>query len=224
MIQNIWELKGYAIYRQIRRAQAVMNTLKFHNPKIILDVGCAEGFITSLLVSRQAFVVGIDVNEEALKIAKVKVKDAEFICASIALLPFRDRCFEAITLLEVLEHLPDSILREGIKEVDRVLNYGGVLVVSVPYREKIIYTQCIHCGKLTPLWGHLRSMDERDVTDLLPRNYNLTLKYTLPNLELISLSSLFNKLPFKLWLVLNNILGRVHKGYWLLLKYRKGTV
>lgn len=136
MIQNIWELKRYAIYRQIRRAQAVMNTLKFRNPKIILDVGCTEGLITSLLVSRQAFVVGIDINEEALKIAKVKVKDAEFICASIALLPFRDRCFEAITLLEVLEHLPDSILREGIKEVDRVLNYGGVLVVSVPYRKK----------------------------------------------------------------------------------------
>jgi len=32
--------------------------------------------------------------------------------------------------------------------------------VTVPYREEIIQTVCIHCAKLTPLYGHLRSYTE----------------------------------------------------------------
>lgn len=89
-----------------------------------MDIGCAEGFITSFLAEGANFVVGIDL-EEIIKIAKTRVRNVEFIRASITSLPFRDKCFEAITLLEVLEHLPDSVLREGMEEVDRVLKSGG---------------------------------------------------------------------------------------------------
>lgn len=149
------------------------------------------------------------------------MKNAEFVCASITRLPFKDKCFEAVTLLEVLEHLPDSILKDGIKEIDRTLNTGGSLLVSVPYKEKITYTRCIYCGKTTPLWGHLRSMDENNVRSLLPPHYTLISKYTLPNVGLISLSRLFRGLPFKIWFTLNNMLGKIRKGYWLLLKYEK---
>lgn len=166
--QNIWELQGPALNRQLRRAQAVQSMLKIHTPKTILDIGCAEGFITSFLADGQTLVVGVDM-DESIKIAKVKVKNAEFVHASITHLPFKDRCFEAVTLLEVLEHLPNSILGDGMEEINRILDTWGTLVISVPYKEKITYTRCIHCGKLTPLWGHLRSMDEKDVTSLLPK-------------------------------------------------------
>lgn len=218
--QNIWELQGSALNRQLRRAQAVKNVLRMHYPKTILDIGCAEGFITSFLADGQTLVVGIEL-DESIKIAKAKVKNAEFVHASMTHLPFKDECFDAVTVLEVLEHLPDNVLVEGVKEVDRILNREGKLLVSVPNNEQITYTRCIHCGKLTPLWGHLRSMSEEIVTNLLPENYSLTSKYTLPNLELISLSTVFRKLPFKIWFTVNNILGKIRKGYWLLLKYEK---
>ena len=219
--QNIWELQGSALNRQLRRAQTVKNMLKNSHSKLILDIGCAEGFITSFLADKQTLVVGVDLDEESIKIARTKVKNAEFVHASITQLPFKDRCFEAATLLEVLEHLPDSILRGGMEEADRILDTEGTLVIGVPYKEKITYTRCIHCGKLTPLWGHLRSMDEKNVTSLLPKNYTLTSRHTLPNLELISLLTIFRRLPFKIWFMLNNILGKIRKGYWLLLKYEK---
>lgn len=122
--QNIWELQGPALNKQLRRAQAVRSMLRNSRPKLILDIGCAEGFITSFLAEGQTHVVGVDLNEN-IKIAKTKVKNAEFIRTSITHLPLKDKCIEAITLLEVLEHLPDEMLKEGIKEVDRMLNTGG---------------------------------------------------------------------------------------------------
>jgi len=123
--------------------------------------------------------------------------------------------------LQKLRLLPSESQLEVCREVDRVLKKGGVLVITMPYREKIVYTRCIHCGKLTPLWGHLHSMDEERVSRLLPPGYTLVAKAHFPNLEFISTMEIFRKLPFTLWFVLNNLLGIVKKGYWILLKYRK---
>jgi 2-polyprenyl-3-methyl-5-hydroxy-6-metoxy-1,4-benzoquinol methylase len=76
--QNIWELKGSQLIKQIRRAEVVKQMLKHSKAKQILDIGCAEGFITNYLSQLQAQVIGIDI-DQSLKIAKNKVKnDASF--------------------------------------------------------------------------------------------------------------------------------------------------
>jgi ubiquinone/menaquinone biosynthesis C-methylase UbiE len=220
MTQNIWELQGPLLLRQIKRAQIVKSMLSSYKAKLILDVGCGEGFVTSFLSQLPAYVIGIDIDEN-LKIAKDKVRNASFIYASITHLPFRSQTFEAVTLLEILEHLEDQTINEGIKEVNRVLKSSGALIISVPYKEKITFTRCIHCGKLTPLWGHIQTFDENKFISLLPENYILIKKKHLPNIELISCSRLFGNLPYLLWLVLNNFLGLLRKGYWIVLKFKK---
>jgi|GEM_PF-1794344 2-polyprenyl-3-methyl-5-hydroxy-6-metoxy-1,4-benzoquinol methylase len=218
--QNIWELKGSQLIRQIKRSEVIKHMLKHSKAKLILDVGCAEGFATSFLSQLSAYVIGIDI-DESIKIAKDKVKDASFIYASITHLPFRYQAFEVVTCLEILEHLQNQAISEGIKEVNRVLKSGGILIISVPYKEEIAFTRCIHCGKLTPLWGHIQTFDENKVTSLLPENYILTEKKHLPNVELISCSALLGNLPYLLWLILNSLLGLIRKGYWIVLKYKK---
>ena len=204
----------------MRRGQVVKNMLKSSKAKLVLDIDCAEGFITNFLSQLPAYVVGVDI-DESIKIAKKKVSGTDFIRATITNLPFKNECFDAITLLEILEHLPDPTLDEGIKEVDRVLKPGGILLIGVPYKEKITYTRCIHCGKLTPIWGHLRSLDEYKVTSLLPGNYKLVRKKHIPNLGLISCSRIMNILPLRLWLLINDLLGIIRKGYWVILEYVK---
>jgi ubiquinone/menaquinone biosynthesis C-methylase UbiE len=219
--QNIWELKGSQLIKQIKRAEVVKRMLKHSKARLILDVGCAEGFITNYLSQLQAQVIGIDI-DQSLKIAKNKVKNASFIYASIMHLPFKEETFEAVTLLEILEHLPDTSINEGITEVNRVLKSGGTLMLSVPYKEKITYTRCIHCGKPTPLWGHLQSFDEDKLASFLPKNYKEVKKKHLPNLELISCSTLLNWMPLRIWLLVNDFLGIIRKGYWITLKLVKG--
>jgi hypothetical protein len=52
--QNIWELKGSQLIKQIKRAEVVKLMLKHSKARLILDVGCAEGFITNYLSCARA--------------------------------------------------------------------------------------------------------------------------------------------------------------------------
>jgi ubiquinone/menaquinone biosynthesis C-methylase UbiE len=167
--QNIWELSGRARHRQERRAQVTAFYLRPEENEIILDVGSGEGFITSHL-HKARLVIGLELSEDLIKIAKQKLNanNIQFIRADATAIPLREGSVDKVTALEVLEHLPlESQQRLG-REIDRVLKRKGALIVTVPYKEQITYTRCIHCRKLTPLWGHLHSMDESKVSELLP--------------------------------------------------------
>jgi len=194
--------------------------LKFND--IVLDVGCGEGFATSFLANSAGFVVGLDLSIGKLRMAKSRVKSSnvDFVLGDATMMPFRSSIFTKVTALEVLEHLMKPEL--CIEEVERCSSDDGVVVVSVPWREKITYTRCIHCGKLTPLWGHLHSFDLKDIISLFPKSYKLKQKIHLPNMPFISLSRIFSLLPTNVWLLLNNFLGRrKRKGYWIILKFKK---
>ncbi len=222
MSQNIWEQVGYGGQRQRRRAEIVKSALRSHRVRIVLDAGCAEGYATRFITDLSDFVVGLELNIETLNIARKKVSGVSFINASIKFLPFRDNIFEAICILEVLEHMDIDLQRDCLNEVNRVLESSGVIVISVPYKERVIHTNCIHCGKLTPLYGHLQSLDEHKITSLLtPHQFSLTKIHHLPNLGIISCSRLFERFPLPLWLVVNKVLGLVSKGYWIVLQYKR---
>lgn len=96
--------------------------------KRILDLGCRTGaFTRNFLDGNQ--VVGLDVDRTALNVAAGF--GIEPVLADIeAPLPFDDESFDAVIAGEVLEHVrfPEAVLRE----VQRVLRPGGVLVGSVP--------------------------------------------------------------------------------------------
>jgi ubiquinone/menaquinone biosynthesis C-methylase UbiE len=219
--QNIWELRSTLLHRQKRRAQVIKRSLEGNNIKTVLDLGCSEGYATSFISEISPLVVGVEINLDTLRIARKKIKKALFINASAEHLPFREDCFDAICILEVLEHLPDKLQKDSLNEADRVLRCNGVLLISSPNKEQITYTRCINCEKLTPLWGHLHSLDENKITSLLPANFQLIEQKHLPNLGLISCSNLFEPLPLAVWIMINNSLGLIKKGYWLVLKYVK---
>lgn len=204
-MQNIWEQSGYGLRRQKRRAQLVKRYLKANHVRTVLDCGCSEGYTKSFISELSDFIVGVELDIATLKIARSKINRGAFINASINYLPFRENCFDAVCILEVLEHLKEQVQLECLVEVDRVLCSKGVLLVSVPYKEKIIYTRCVSCNELT-----------------LPKNrYVLIRMCHLPNLGMISCSGFFESTPVILWLVINDFLGLLKKGYWIVLEYVK---
>jgi 2-polyprenyl-3-methyl-5-hydroxy-6-metoxy-1,4-benzoquinol methylase len=218
--QNLWESKNE---RQRRRAELIKSLVRKHKVKWILDIGCAEGFITKYLYEAADRTIGTDSDLQYLKTAKKELHGLDFVNASIEFSPFRDSSFDGITILEVLEHLPASMQEHGLQESQRLLKKNGLLIVSVPYKENIIKTKCIHCGKITPLYGHLHVMDETYIQSKFGKNSSLVLRsvYRLPNIQMISCKSFFKSLPFRLWLILNDILGLIKKGYWAVYCFSK---
>lgn len=223
MGQYVWEGNRTTIHKQRRRAELIRSFLERSRRKTLLDIGSAKGFVTSILSSKGTRAIGIEIDVDYIKIAKQKVPDSEFVNASIEYIPFKDGTFDAVCLLEVLEHLPAELQTKGISEAIRVLRAKSSLIISIPYKENIIKTKCIHCGKVTPLYGHLHSMGEEYIKSKIPSssNFSLAKKYRLPNIQLISCKPIFGLLPFRVWLLLNHALGLAKKGYWMVLHFER---
>ncbi|HUY31144.1 MAG TPA: class I SAM-dependent methyltransferase [Pirellulales bacterium] len=100
----------------------------------VLDIGCGAGYHVRHFARRAARVVAIDVDPVTLPLARRRVRSsrATFLRYDGRKLPFADASFDAVSMLDVLEHVAD---REGLMaEIFRVLRPGGCWIVSVPHR------------------------------------------------------------------------------------------
>jgi len=93
----------------------------------VLDVGCGAGNMAHHL-AHYGRVVGVDLHPKPLEIARQRGLQAELGSADD--LPFDDQTFDLVTLLDVVEHVPNE---HGVfGECQRVLKPGGKLMVTVP--------------------------------------------------------------------------------------------
>ncbi len=99
-----------------------------------LDFGCGDGrFLRTLKTKGIKCLVGVDVSRSAIEQAQKGSGGLEIIhIARAAPLPFPDRTFSSITLMDVLEHVSEQ--EELLDELHRVLVDDGVLIVTVPGR------------------------------------------------------------------------------------------
>jgi ubiquinone/menaquinone biosynthesis C-methylase UbiE len=105
----------------------------------LLDVGCGTG--ETMLYVRKKFkdwdIFGVDVSREAVNYAKKRGFAKTFLGNADAL-PFKANQFDAILLLDVIEHLDDSV--SSVLEMKRVLKPGGKILVTCPAL-KIIWSK-----------------------------------------------------------------------------------
>jgi SAM-dependent methyltransferase len=100
---------------------------------LVLDVGAAFGYGTAALAARSRHrVIGVERDPAHIAAARARFPWLELLHGSAESLPFPDASVDAVTLLDVLEHVADPA--GVLDEAHRVLKPGGVLVVSVPHR------------------------------------------------------------------------------------------
>jgi SAM-dependent methyltransferase len=140
----------------------VLKNLNIENDAQILDVGCGTGGNRSLL-SQFGKVKGIELDDYALQIARMK-KNGEIYKGSLPnQLNVGNEKFEVITLLDVLEHVEEDVL--SLQRLSQLLKPNGYLIITVPafpflwsqhdedhhHRRRYLYSSLQSCIEQTTL-------------------------------------------------------------------------
>src|SRR5260370_24246729 len=98
----------------------------------LLDVGCGYDWLASLVLSKGfRGYVGID---EHLRVGpQASTGEKTFVEASIFKLPFPNESFDAVSLFDVIEHIPKGSEELALREIRRVIKNDGRLYFSTPH-------------------------------------------------------------------------------------------
>jgi SAM-dependent methyltransferase len=98
-----------------------------------LDFGCGVGRLTQALAQRFASCVGVDISQSMIQTADFFNQHAHcrYVTNSDVRLPFSDDSFSFIYSNIVLQHMPRRFSKRYLKEFERILAPGGVLVFGV---------------------------------------------------------------------------------------------
>jgi len=102
---------------------------------VILEVGCGEGYGTSLLSKYVTEIIGLDTNKETIIHAQKKYETANcyFVLYNGEKIPFEDCTFDGVVSFQVVEHVKDD--KEFVLEINRVLKKDAVFICTTPNRE-----------------------------------------------------------------------------------------
>jgi len=122
-----------------RLAESLLDAAGVRSDRRVLDVATGPGYIAERAAARGARVVGIDIAEGMLELARQRVAGVELLRADAEELPFDAASFDAVVGGFVINHLPNP--QRALAEAARVLVSGGQLAFSVwdrPERMRVI--------------------------------------------------------------------------------------
>jgi ubiquinone/menaquinone biosynthesis C-methylase UbiE len=118
--------------------------------QLVLDIGCGRGEVVLACALRGAQAVGVDFSPDAIGIARSLLDKFEtrarttVIHMDAAHLGFQPNQFDAILMLDLVEHIAQDRLKKVISRCHRLLKPGGRLIVHTgPTQEFIRYGQHI---------------------------------------------------------------------------------
>jgi 2-polyprenyl-3-methyl-5-hydroxy-6-metoxy-1,4-benzoquinol methylase len=124
-------------YEYLAILETVKQIVQRYQIRRLLDFGCGDGRLIWELAREHIDIdvlIGVDISDRALSFAKAMLygntkchlfTSLEDINPS--LLPV-----EAITAVEVLEHIPPELLMDTIRKLRSFLCHGGIFIISVP--------------------------------------------------------------------------------------------
>ena len=112
-----------------------LDLLGAHAGSRLLDVSCGVGSLLAAAADRRIDAAGIDLSDQAVRLARRIAPGADLAVGTGEALPFRDRTFDYVTCLGSLEHFLD--MGQGLREMQRVAKPDARLCIMVPNRDFI---------------------------------------------------------------------------------------
>ena len=125
--------KNYLSHQHFERYRFACSILQ--PGKIVLDIGCGTGYGTIMLFQHGCKVIGADLDEKIINVARNKWNYDAFVKANVLELPFPSASFDAVVSFETIEHVRKGELFNA--EILRVLRPGGIFICSTP---NVLYT------------------------------------------------------------------------------------
>ncbi len=180
---HIFDKKSLGYYQsQKRKIEIVLNFFEKHRNGKILDIGCGDGFISSLIKDiTKAEVYGVDISRSSVEKARKKGIKAKVVNIDKKF-PFRSNTFDAVFCGDIVEHIYDS--EALLMKIYNILKPEGYLIVSVP-NIAAWYNRFFLLVGLMPIWvesslkrytgnpfikegvGHIHAFTERSLKELL---------------------------------------------------------
>ncbi|HUR88065.1 MAG TPA: bifunctional 2-polyprenyl-6-hydroxyphenol methylase/3-demethylubiquinol 3-O-methyltransferase UbiG [Ramlibacter sp.] len=139
--------------------------------KRVLDVGCGGGILSDSMARKGAQVVGIDLATKALRVAQIHALEAQTPnvdyreVSAEALAATEPESFDAVTCMEMLEHVPDPA--SVVRACSRLVKPGGMVFISTINRNPKSFMFAI--------------VGAEYVLNLLPRGTHEYMKFVRPS-------------------------------------------
>lgn len=184
--QQYKNVQKYSTYRREPFFELAQKYMSKDSDLKILDIGAGNGFFAEYLKLNAKYknLYLLDNNPETVKVLKSKYKNVieHKIPGKI---PFPDCFFDFIHCSHLVEHLYYQQCYSFLKEINRTLKPGGILVISAPYFCPDFYDDFSHIKPYHPaiflnylVHGVKENVDRQLISD----NYtklNLVFRYTI---------------------------------------------
>lgn len=152
-----------------RRAALLSDSryLADRTPGRLLDVGCGSGEFLAGMAQLGWEAIGTDFDEQAVVAAK-RHRTIQVVCGGLAEQQFPDDCFDAITLSNVIEHVPDP--HDTFREFARILKPSGRLVIVTPNANSLGHRAFGRCWRGLEPPRHLVLFTEKSLRSVASRS------------------------------------------------------
>ena len=106
-----------------------LDSIKIH---LSCDAGCGpSGHIGRYLFDKGIKVVGVDISEKCIELARLNNPEMKFECADIGNMPFDNNSFDGLISYYSIINTPKIYINRIFTEFSRVLKTDGYLLVAV---------------------------------------------------------------------------------------------
>ncbi len=167
-----------------------------YTDKKILDLGCGNGAFEFLVAHKAKEIVGVEVKDEDLFVAKKECKalsNVNFVEANIIEDGFPETSCDVVTMFDVIEHIPKGTESFVLNRINKMLKPQGQVIISTPLENKTKF--------FDPAWylkpRHRHYTKEQLAELLIGAGFEVEKIYTRG--EFFEMASMFLFYPFK-WL------------------------
>lgn len=138
----------------------------------VLDVGCSAGFFLQIAREHGWDVAGLELSSDTAQMGReqfsLPIEEGDLLTH-----PYQDHSFDAVTLWDVIEHLPDPLA--ALRSAWKLLTPGGCIALSTPNIDGLYPKLSYYPGEFLRHWthaeppGHLCQFSARTLRRMLER-------------------------------------------------------